>query len=85
MPAHRGWPRSFAPSVIGFAAVLRNLSELHGLVRGLGRRRGSWSWCWLLVGTVLSGGILDRYARQRALRAHGFLPRAAGSPAGCCV
>jgi hypothetical protein len=63
--------RSFGPSVIGFAAPLSNVSaladaELPGrpiLIAVAG---------WLLLWTFLSGGILDRYARNRATRGAGF-------------
>ncbi|HEY8550279.1 MAG TPA: hypothetical protein VIL35_10010 [Vicinamibacterales bacterium] len=73
----RGAARDLQPSVIGFAAVLRNFSDL---VESVASRRPSGSspeaWSILalvfLGGTFLSGGILDRYARQRRTRAHGF-------------
>jgi hypothetical protein len=59
------------PSVIGFAAVLRNASDL---VSG---DFGSSSFlivlAWFVVGTALSGGVIDRYARQRPLRVAGFV------------
>jgi hypothetical protein len=60
-----------APSVIGFAAILRNTSDL---VTG---NPGGDSFLivaiWFVVGTAISGGILDRYARQRPLHVHGFI------------
>jgi hypothetical protein len=60
-----------APSIIGFAAVLRNLSAF---TDPSDASDGSWLIVafWFLTGVVLSGGILDRYARQRALHTHGF-------------
>jgi hypothetical protein len=66
-----GLVSDLSPSVIGFAAVLRNLSDLTGWSTA---SAASWTIVvtWLVVGTFLSGGILDRYARQRALHAHGF-------------
>jgi hypothetical protein len=60
------------PSVIGFAAVLRNASDLVGGEMGKGSS-ALLLVVWFVVGTALSGGILDRYARQRALHVPGFL------------
>jgi hypothetical protein len=63
--------RSFGPSVIGFAAPLSNLSALADAdlpARPILIAVASW----LLLWTFLSGGILDRYARNRATRAAGF-------------
>jgi hypothetical protein len=67
----QGLASDVGPSVIGFTAVVRNLSDLTS------PSSASWSsWvvvsAWIVAGTFLSGGILDRYARQRALHAHGF-------------
>jgi hypothetical protein len=66
-----GLGTTFSPSVIGFAAVLDNISGvLDGRVRiapiliAIGLYLAGW--------TFLTGGILDRYARQRPTRAHGF-------------
>ena len=66
-----GLERSFTTSVIGFAAVLANLSALFdgdsqepaivAVVIG-----------YLVVWTLFSGGVLDRYARNRATRSAGF-------------
>jgi hypothetical protein len=66
-----GLDRTFTTAVIGFGAVLDNLSRfvdngptppsLIGLVAAS-----------LLVWLFLIGGILDRYARMRAVRAKGF-------------
>jgi hypothetical protein len=66
-----GLDRTFAPSVIGFAAVLDNLSRfadngtlplaLAGLVAA-----------YLAIWVFLIGGILDRYARMRPLRTQAF-------------
>jgi hypothetical protein len=63
--------KSFGPGVIGFAAPLGHISaiadgELPGgpiLVAVAG---------WLLLWTFLSGGLIDRYARNRPTRAAGF-------------
>jgi hypothetical protein len=63
--------RTLQPSVIGFAAPLSNLSALADgeLPRGpILIAIGGWMLLW----TFLSGGILDRYARNRPTRAAGF-------------
>jgi len=62
---------TFTPAIIGFAATLTNISDVAdgrgpagSLVLVLALYLASW--------TFLAGGILDRYARQRPTRAHGF-------------
>jgi len=62
---------TFTPAVVGFAATLGNLSDL------LDGRAPAAPLVWalglyLVAWTFLAGGILDRYARQRPTRAHGF-------------
>jgi hypothetical protein len=62
---------TFTPSIIGFASTLDTLSRV------LDARYPPRALLWLLGGylalwTFLSGGILDRYARQRPTHAHGF-------------
>jgi len=66
-----GLGTTFSPSVIGFAAVLDNVSsvldgraEIAPIALALAFYLAGW--------TFISGGIIDRYARQRATRAHGF-------------
>lgn len=63
--------KSFETTIIGFAAVLDNLSALLD-----GRARPSpilWlGVCYLLMWLFLAGGILDRYARGRPTRAYEF-------------
>jgi hypothetical protein len=66
-----GLGTTFTPSVIGFAMVLDNVSSVLDakgsilpIAAALGLYLGGWAF--------LSGGILDRYARQRPLRAYGF-------------
>jgi len=66
-----GLGTTFTPSIIGFASTLDTVSRV------LDARYPPPSVMWLLGGylalwTFLSGGILDRYARQRPTRAHGF-------------
>ena len=66
-----GLGSTFSPSIIGFAATLDNLSsvldgqaELGPIALALALYLAGW--------TFLSGGAIDRYARQRPTRAHGF-------------
>ena len=63
--------RTFQPGIIGFAAVLDNLSAFaDGAVRP-----SPLLWlgaCYLLLWLFLAGGVLDRYARARPTRAHEF-------------
>jgi len=66
-----GLERSFTTSVIGFAAVLGNLSAL---LDG-GRQQPiivAVVLAYLVLWTFLSGGMLDRYARDRPTRSAGF-------------
>ena len=66
-----GLDRTFTPTVIGFAAVLDNLSRFLDnqpeplALAGLGA-------AYLVLWVFLIGGILDRYARMRPLRAQAF-------------
>jgi hypothetical protein len=62
---------TFSPTIIGFAATLDNISsvldgqrEIVPIVSALIAYLAGW--------TFLAGGIIDRYARQRRTRAHGF-------------
>ena len=66
-----GLDRSFTTSVIGFAAVVANLSAL---LDGDGQEPAIVAVVvgYLVVWTVFSGGVLDRYARNRATRSAGF-------------
>lgn len=73
-----GIASTFTPAVIGFASTLDHLSRvldgsgeifpIAALVAG-----------YLLLWVFLSGGIIDRYARQRPTRAYGFF-----GAAGAC-
>ena len=66
-----GFERSFSPSVIGFAAVLSNLSavadntQLQGALAMLVA-------VYLSIWAFLVGGILDRLARRRRVGSAGF-------------
>jgi hypothetical protein len=66
-----GFAQSFTVTIIGFAAVLDNLSTF--LERG--SRPAALLWLgagYLLLWLFLTGGILDRYARNRQTRSHEF-------------
>lgn len=75
-----GLGTTFVPAILGGAAALKNLSDLADnapmdtVIAGLVA-------AWLLVWSFLAGGILDRYARGRALGATGFFA-ACGAHAG---
>ena len=62
---------TFKPTIIGFGAVLDNLSgfldNVHRPV-GIVGAASAYIVLWIFV----AGGIIDRYARDRATRAHGF-------------
>jgi hypothetical protein len=73
-----GAPATLTPNVIGFAAVLDNLSAF------VDRDRrpvviAATAAGYLLLMTFLAGGAIDRLARNRATRATGFF-----SAAGAC-
>lgn len=73
-----GLASDVAPSTAGFAAVVRNASDLVSYVAigATERPASASSWflvfAWWVAGTFLSGGIIDRYARMRPLHARGF-------------
>lgn len=62
---------TFEPSIIGFAAVLRNASAL---LDGEGPARSvlGATAVYLALWVFLLGGVLDRLARQRRVGTHGF-------------
>ncbi len=62
---------TFTPTIIGFAAVLDNISRLLDARPRLLPVIGIAA-AYLLVWTFLAGGIIDRLARQRPVRAYGF-------------
>ncbi len=66
-----GLGTTFTPSVIGFATTLDSVSSVLDGRRPQVQVVGAIA-IYLVVWTFLSGGILDRYARQRRTRAHGF-------------
>jgi len=66
-----GLGTTFTPTIIGFGAVLDNLSAfLDNLHRPVIIAGAASAYIVLLI--FVSGGIIDRYARDRAIRAHGF-------------
>jgi hypothetical protein len=62
---------TFSPTIIGFAATLDNISSLLDGQREIAPIAGALG-LYLLAWTFLAGGIIDRYARQRPIRAAGF-------------
>ena len=62
---------TFSPTIIGFAATLDNISSLLDAQREIASIAGALA-LYLLSWTFLAGGIIDRYARQRPVRAAGF-------------
>lgn len=62
---------TFGPGVIGFAAVLGNLSDLLDN-RPLATVIAGAVAAWLVLWSFLSGGILDRLARNRRVGPAGF-------------
>jgi hypothetical protein len=66
-----GLGTTFSPSVIGFGAVLDNLSGLLDNAP-LATTIAGATVAWLVIWSFLSGGILDRFARNRPTRTAGF-------------
>jgi hypothetical protein len=66
-----GLATTFAPSIIGFGAVLDNISGILDNLPMATTIAGATA-AWLVIWSFLSGGVLDRYARGRPTRAHGF-------------
>ena len=62
------------PSIVGFGAVLDNLSALLDNLPMATTIAGATT-AWLVLWSFLSGGVLDRYARMRPTRAHRILRR----------
>ena len=66
-----GLGATFVPSIIGFGAVLDNLSGLFDNLPLASTITGVTA-AWMVVWTFLSGGILDRLARARPMRSQAF-------------
>lgn len=62
---------SFRPTIIGFAAVLDNVSGFLDNQRRPVVVVGAAA-AYVVLWIFLAGGIIDRYARDRATRSHGF-------------
>ena len=69
---------TFKPTILGFGAVLDNLSAfLDDTTRPIAIV--GFASAYVVLWIFLAGGILDRYARDRATRADGFFASAASS------
>jgi hypothetical protein len=68
-----GLSTTFRPTIVGFAAVLDNLSAYMDNVPRPAAVAAA-SGVYVLLWVFFSGGIIDRYARTRAARARGFFP-----------
>ena len=66
-----GLGKTFGPSLIGFGAVLQNLSGLLDNIPLASTIAGA-TVAWLVIWSFLSGGVLDRFARDRPTRTAGF-------------
>ena len=66
-----GLGTTFVPSIVGFGAVLDNISGLLDNVEMAATIAGA-TGAWMILWSFLSGGLIDRYARQRPTRADGF-------------
>jgi hypothetical protein len=66
-----GLGATFKPTIIGFGAVLDNLSAFADKTERPVAIAGAAA-AYVLMWTFLAGGIIDRLARDHATRAHGF-------------
>jgi hypothetical protein len=66
-----GLSRTFSPAIIGFASTLDNISRVLDGERQIVPVSAAAA-VYLVAWVFISGGILDRYARQRSTGAHGF-------------
>jgi hypothetical protein len=66
-----GLSRSFVPAIVGFAATLDNISSVAD-GQAESATLSAALVLYIAAWVFLSGGIVDRYARQRPLRAFGF-------------
>jgi hypothetical protein len=66
-----GLGSTFIPSIVGFGAVLENLSGLLDNTP-LATTIAGVTAAWLVIWSFLSGGVIDRFARARRTRSHGF-------------
>ena len=70
-----GLGATFSPSIIGFGAVLDNLD---GFIddKPMAATIAGATTAWLMIWSFLSGGVIDRLARARRTRTHGFFAAA---------
>ena len=66
-----GIGQTFVPAILGFAAVLKNISSIAD-ADSLPTVIASAITAHLVVSSFLLGGVLDRLARDRTIGAHGF-------------
>ena len=66
---------TFKPSIVGFGAVLDNLDALLDNEAMATTIAGATA-AWLVIWSFLSGGVIDRLARNRPTRSHGFFAAA---------
>lgn len=62
---------TFTPAIVGFAATLDNIGSVADGAAESAPIAGALA-LYLLGWTFVAGGVLDRYARQRRTRPHGF-------------
>jgi hypothetical protein len=67
----QGLGTTFVPTIVGFGAVLENVSSLLDNIPMAATIAGVTA-AWLVIWSFLSGGVIDRYARGRPTRAYGF-------------
>ena len=78
-----GLGTTFVPSILGFGAVLQDVSNLLDNLPLATTIAGATA-AWLVLWSFLAGGILDRLARNRPTRARGFFG-ACGAHAGALI
>lgn len=66
-----GLGTTFAPTIIGFGAVLDSVGGLMDNLP-LATTIAGATIAWMIIWSFLSGGVLDRYARNRPIRTAGF-------------
>jgi hypothetical protein len=66
-----GVGQTFVPAIIGFAAILKNVASIAD-AEGLPAAIGGVVAAHLVLSVFLTGGVLDRLARDRRVGSHGF-------------
>lgn len=66
-----GLATTLTPSIAGFGAVLDNLTGILDNLPLASTIAGATA-AWMVIWSFLSGGVIDRLARERKTRAHGF-------------